>query len=235
MLIFFEALFFYLLLTSRSVNIILVSIEYHQFILLMSPRTKEQNEEIRRERRIGILSAAIRLFAAHGFEATSISMIAAEAKMAKGLLYAYFESKESLVYALIDDYMFKISKLLNPDNDNEITSEEMADFIENLRRSIEQDNEYWRLYAQLSLRPDILEYFMRNFNSGGVMLKQRELLRRYFAERFEDAETEEFYFSSLIKGFTLQYAFAPELIPKHVMDSFIERLKGIYVIPKAGH
>jgi len=198
----------------------------------MSPRTKEQNEEIRSERRKEIMAVAIRLFASHGFESTSISLIAKEAKIAKGLLYTYFESKESLMYALIDDYMIKLGRLLNPDNDDHISCEEMGGFLDKLKQSIEQDNEYWRLYTQLSLKPDVLGYFMKNYNSGGAMLKQRELLRRYFAERFEDSAAEEFFFTSLIKGFSIQYTFAPDYFPAEMIDSFIGRLKSMYVIPK---
>ncbi len=198
----------------------------------MSPRTKEQNEEIRNEKRKVIMSAAIRLFSVHGYEATSINMIAKEADIAKGLMYTYFDSKESLLYALIDDYMHRIGDLMNPAADDEITDEELANFLDGLRSSIEADNEYWRLYAQLSMRPDVLALFFERHNSGSVVLKHNMLLKKYFVDRFENADLEEFLFTSMLKGFTIQYAFAPGLFPKEVVDQLIARMKEMYVLPK---
>ncbi|MCB0506551.1 MAG: helix-turn-helix transcriptional regulator, partial [Cyclobacteriaceae bacterium] len=67
----------------------------------MSPRTPEQNEQIRAESKHRIMEAAFELIAKSGYESTSISMIAKKAGVSKGLLYNYFESKEDLVKALV--------------------------------------------------------------------------------------------------------------------------------------
>lgn len=53
------------------------------------PRTAEQLEHIRQESRERILSSALRLFARHGYAATSVRMIAREAGASLGLLYNY--------------------------------------------------------------------------------------------------------------------------------------------------
>ena len=63
----------------------------------MSPRKKEDNESIREERRKSILEVALSLFANKGYESTSISQLAKEAGISKGLIYTYFESKEALL------------------------------------------------------------------------------------------------------------------------------------------
>lgn len=69
----------------------------------MSPRRKEENEIIREERRSSILEVALRLFANKGYESTSISQIAKEAGISKGLIYNYFESKEALLKSLVTE------------------------------------------------------------------------------------------------------------------------------------
>lgn len=51
------------------------------------------------ETRARILDAALRLFAARGFESTTMRDIAAEAGLATGATYYYFRSKEDLVMA----------------------------------------------------------------------------------------------------------------------------------------
>jgi len=59
-----------------------------------------------------ILKAAIQLFAKTGFHATSISQIADAAAVSKGLMYNYFESKDTLLLAIIDqasEQMFELA------------------------------------------------------------------------------------------------------------------------------
>lgn len=66
----------------------------------MSPRTKEQNEKIRRTRKREILDAARLVFAERGFHATRMSDIAHAADVSQGTLYHYFRSKDDLFLAL---------------------------------------------------------------------------------------------------------------------------------------
>ena len=54
------------------------------------PRNQAQNEALREQSRRKILYSAGTLFARHGYEATSVRMIAREAGVAQGLLYNYF-------------------------------------------------------------------------------------------------------------------------------------------------
>ncbi|HYF76386.1 MAG TPA: TetR/AcrR family transcriptional regulator [Symbiobacteriaceae bacterium] len=60
------------------------------------PRTKEQNEQIKEERRREIIDAAIPLFARYGFATTNISQIAEAAGVSYGTVFLYFPSKEDL-------------------------------------------------------------------------------------------------------------------------------------------
>jgi AcrR family transcriptional regulator len=61
-----------------------------------SPRRREQAEATRRD----ILAAAQRLFEAHGYAATTIAAIAAEAGVALKTVYVAFETKSGLLRAL---------------------------------------------------------------------------------------------------------------------------------------
>lgn len=65
----------------------------------MSPRTPEQTQKIREERRENLLSAALKLFAEKGLHDTKVSEIAAEAGVSQGTVYWYFDSKEELFEA----------------------------------------------------------------------------------------------------------------------------------------
>ena len=67
----------------------------------MSPRSKQQNEQIKEDRRTQILDAALVVFARRGLAATKIGDIAAEAGLSHGLVYHYFQSKEDIFTELI--------------------------------------------------------------------------------------------------------------------------------------
>jgi TetR/AcrR family fatty acid metabolism transcriptional regulator len=74
------------------------------------------------DKRSVILDAALKTFVKRGYPETRVSEIAAEAKVAEGTLYNYFQSKEDLLLALfdekwggiIDDIRKKISRLDDP-------------------------------------------------------------------------------------------------------------------------
>lgn len=68
--------------------------------------------------RTRILASALALFARRGYERTTFTDIASRLKMTKGAVYWYFETKQSLLMALIDEMLVKfrrrISELLPP-------------------------------------------------------------------------------------------------------------------------
>lgn len=62
----------------------------------MSPRNKEQNEQVKDERREQLLLAALKVFSHRGLVATKIGDIALEAGLSHGLVYHYFKSKDEI-------------------------------------------------------------------------------------------------------------------------------------------
>ncbi len=59
-----------------------------------------RRERERARRAQDILAAAERVFAVHGFDATTIEQIAQEAEYAVGTIYLYFKDKQALYAAL---------------------------------------------------------------------------------------------------------------------------------------
>lgn len=62
----------------------------------MSPRSAEQYQDLRDNRRNQILDAALKVFAKRGLTATKIADISTEANLSQGLIHHYFKSKEEL-------------------------------------------------------------------------------------------------------------------------------------------
>ncbi|WP_437878865.1 TetR/AcrR family transcriptional regulator [Sorangium sp. So ce513] len=68
----------------------------------MCPRSAEQFEQIKDERRRALLRAARVVFGRKGFAAAKIADIAAQAGMSHGLVYHYYPEKESLFAATVE-------------------------------------------------------------------------------------------------------------------------------------
>lgn len=69
------------------------------------PRTKEQNEEIRRQRKQEILRAAIHVYVDKGYAASDMGAIADRAGLAHGLVFYYFKNKKNLFRELYEFMM----------------------------------------------------------------------------------------------------------------------------------
>jgi AcrR family transcriptional regulator len=119
----------------------------------MSPRNQSKNEEIRQETMRKISEAAFSLIARQGFESTSIAQIAKEARVSKGLLYNYYESKEALMEKLILDAMSQGDEVIGS-----IFSEDPAVTMENLIKwffkEMRERSDQWRLITEVTLKLD---------------------------------------------------------------------------------
>lgn len=62
----------------------------------MSPRKKEQNEQLRETRRLQILDAALTVYVRFGYNGADMDAVAAQAGLAKGLVYYYYKTKLDL-------------------------------------------------------------------------------------------------------------------------------------------
>ena len=62
------------------------------------------------ERKKQILNAALKAFAEHGYERTSIAVICGKAGIARPTLYQYFKDKRSLFRELLESYLLGLHK-----------------------------------------------------------------------------------------------------------------------------
>jgi AcrR family transcriptional regulator len=121
----------------------------------MSPRSKEQIQEIRESSKKKILEVSFLLFADQGYHQTSMATIAAKAGISKGLIYNYFDSKEDLLLKLVeglfkhigDEYPYAVLDIP--------PAEMMSRFIRDSVILIERDSQYWRLIYALLLQSDV--------------------------------------------------------------------------------
>ena len=99
-----------------------------------------------------ILDAAFKLVAKNGYESTSISQIAKEANISKGLVYNYFESKEEILKSLVtlaftegDNLM---EEMMSANDAKGTLRNILVWFFEALRTRFE----FWKLISELSFQ-----------------------------------------------------------------------------------
>ncbi len=74
------------------------------------PKSKEQFEQIRKEREKTILKSALNLFVMKGYDAVNLDEVTKDANCSHGLLYHYFKDKEALYQGVIEQIVYPSCK-----------------------------------------------------------------------------------------------------------------------------
>jgi len=168
------------------------------------PRTPEQNELLRQEKRKLILETALSLFADEGYAHVSINEIAKKAGIAKGLLYSYFESKEDLLREVIKYGMERSFGAF--DMSQPWTKERIISFIDYGIEVARLETDFMKIYTRLGLQPGILDVMTQDKH----MQYSQNFATALFQALGENAVEEMMYLTSLTKGFALMYLFSPD-------------------------
>jgi len=193
------------------------------------PRTPEQYEEIRNEKKKVIIDAALELFADKGYASTSISCIAEKANISKGLMYNYFKSKEELLKTIVQSFLDEIGEMLDPNRDDILSKEEAIQFFDKYFELLMTRTEEAKLLVQLTVQPEVLQLFSDD-NMLPKRTKQGEMIFTYFSEnQKENAQMEIMNFAAIMKGITIIYAFSPEKYPDEMMLQYRDYLKKMFL------
>jgi AcrR family transcriptional regulator len=161
------------------------------------------------------------LFANEGYHPTSISRIAKEAGIAKGLLYNYFESKKALLLEIMVNGLDEITAIFDPNNDGILTEEEITNFISSIFSMRKEKQQYWKLYYAVLLQPKVYELLAEKI--AQMYVKQTKMLVDYYESHgVKNPEQEALMFGSLIDGMGLNYILNPTLFP---IETITERIK----------
>jgi len=190
----------------------------------MSPRTKKQLDELKENKKQVLLEAALKVFAESGYNGATISMIAEEAGVSKGLLYTYFKSKDDLLDELISYGLEKASAIMN--SENIPLPADKASFAAGLRAMIHlinESNDFWRLYCMLILQKNMSEKFE---NMVGDFLKQYlSVYAGYFEKKGSSNPTAEaMLFGAVLDGLMVDMTITPNHYPlDDVLNMVIEK------------
>ncbi len=178
----------------------------------MSPRTEQQFEAIREERKEQIKRVALEVVFEEGFQNASISKIAQKAGISKGLLYNYFESKEVMIREIILEGLSEITQIFDPNKDGILTYEEVRFFIDEIFNLLHSKIKYWQLYFAVMMQPRVMalvmEQFMETLNPFMV------ILQNYFKQRgSSDPEVDTRMILAFLDGICFHYMLDPHHFP----------------------
>jgi len=126
-----------------------------------------------REFRVGeILTAARRVIAAHGFQGATIDRVAEEARIAKGTVYLYFNNKDDLLQAAMEEGLISFDKQIRAEVAH------VADPLEKLRRLVTVQLEIMDANRDF-IKALILEHSLIDLSSSRPGAQR--LVKRYLA------------------------------------------------------
>lgn len=185
----------------------------------MSPRSKDQLDQIREQSTRKIMQSALRLFGANGYESTSMSQVAKDAGISKGLIYNYFDSKESLIKALILDFNKEEAEMMQQvqhDDPHIMLKNIILKFFSELKDNYEQ----YRLISSLGLQ-------INKFGFIHEMCVEKvnvffSLFESLLADTgFDHPKQEAKLFAAILDGIGFQYIMLNQEYPVEEMKSYL--------------
>jgi AcrR family transcriptional regulator len=161
-----------------------------------------------------LLDAAMRLFCARGFHATSLDLVAAEAGYTKGAVYSNFSSKEDLFFALYERRVQEGTARWGEQlRSGEQTPVDLARTVVGSRSGGADDGwlaVFFEFWAHVLRNPQLRERFERLHRAGRAPLV--EAVRREYDGRLRaDAESWTLAAHAMVTALALEQLTDPEL------------------------
>ena len=190
----------------------------------MSPRTAEQNHEVRAHTRARLLSAALELVASRGYAATSVDAIADAAGVSAGLLYHHFDSKAAVLNAIFEQSLADVQATFAAADREPKAADRLPALLRAAAAIVPKHRQFWAVWYGLRMQREVLTRLgpsVTHFTAAIVRTLQR------FLEdiRWPDAEIEARLLFAQIDGVCQHYVLDPAGYP---LDRVIERLIARY-------
>jgi AcrR family transcriptional regulator len=184
----------------------------------MSPRTEAQYELLRDQSRAKIVQTALELFATHGYERTSIRMIATAAGVAQGLLYNYFSSKEELLRAIFMQSMEQVQASFVLPADDSDPLMRLEHYIRGCFVMLREHLNFWRLGYSVRAQPEAMAKLAPEIGAWTDEIR-RTLEQHFIALGTPQPPVDAAILFAQIDGVSQHYALNPEHYP---LDQVVE-------------
>jgi AcrR family transcriptional regulator len=188
------------------------------------PRTTEQNEIIRQATHAAIIDSAMTLFAQQGYAHTTTRQIADNAGISAGLMYHYFDGKESLLQAVLENCMEILSTAFSEAYRGSETDKRVATLVQTIFTMLESDRDFWALFYMLRSQPAIMQVLGNSFRLWATRLRDLFINELRGAGRAEP-EVDAYMLYSLVEGTIQQYLLDPDdylldVVSKRIVQDF---------------
>jgi len=196
----------------------------------LSPRTNQQNETIREASRARIVETALELFAQHGYELTSVRMIAQQAGIAQGLLYNYFAGKDALLAAIVQQSMDDVRESFAQAEDGANPQIQIERLIRAAFAIVRRRRAFWKLIYGIRMQGAVVAAL------GDTLIalsnESRATIERYCrAAGLPQPEIEGAILFALIDGVAQHYVLDPDNYPLDVVaDTLVARYNRLIAI-----
>lgn len=177
-----------------------------------------------------LLEGALKVFAMHGYHASSMSEIAKEAGVSKGLAYHYFSSKENLLVNIAELRLGQYLPLLKGLNEIVDARERLNFLINYIFEELVDKTDELRFYNALYLHADGVRAIDKAMKKYQTQFDQQFLAEERLLKDlgFANPELESVYLRSIIQGISLEYMLSPKDYPLQQMkEMLISRYKKV--------
>ncbi|MFY0600789.1 MAG: TetR/AcrR family transcriptional regulator [Cyclobacteriaceae bacterium] len=173
-----------------------------------------------------IIGAATQLFAAQGFENTSVANICEVANVSKGLIYHHFKSKDEILKEIFDlttQQMVEMSKSQSFDT----AQNRLLTLIDTLFSQLESDKLFFQLNLNIMFQPSTKKLLSNQIKERSSLLLAS--IRTIFDDIDPSRSTVlSFIFIAEIDGVALDYLSVYEDYPlREIKEHLIAKYKGI--------
>ncbi|HEU5090734.1 MAG TPA: TetR/AcrR family transcriptional regulator [Roseiflexaceae bacterium] len=185
---------------------------------------------MRAESRARILQHALALFAQHGYEQTTVKMIAQAAGVAQGLLYNYFDSKEQVLVAIFEQSVADVLESFAAAEAGGAPSERIERLLRASFGILRRNLAFWQLSYHVRMQVHVITGLREQLHTWTASIVER--LERYLREAgWPQPELEAAILFATIDGVAQHFALEPQRYPlEAVMETLIVR----YRVPPGG-
>lgn len=199
------------------------------------PRTPEQYDLIRKDRRSQIMTVALEMFAREGYGHVSIASLARRAGISKGLMYNYFDGKEALLKEILNHGIEQIMTSLDPNRDGILTRDEFELFFRKTFQLMHDKRAFFSKFFSVIIQPNV-KALLEESSLVVFMEKNFALFIDYFSKQgYEDPMLEMFELAVILEGFGIMMIYYDDLadLPPELYRKFEERI--IYKYTRIHH
>ena len=187
-------------------------------------RSPRLNAQMRAASRARILKAALRLFARHGYAATSIRMIAKAAGISVGLLYNYFPAKTSVLTALFEESMRDVQASFAYAEEAKTARERIERLVRGAFTILNSNRDFWQLSYGVRMQPAVVAGLGKRLHAWTATIQAT--LARYLKDAGStQPKLDAAMLFALIDGVSQHYVLDPQRYP---LDAVTDRIVALF-------